>query len=90
MQVLQDRDYVRLDKKRFIPEDRGRIVTAFLENFFGTYVQYDFTASLEEKLDDISGGRTDWKQVLRNFWTDFLDGCRWHERSEDFGCHRCA
>jgi len=71
MQVLQDRDYVRLDKKRFIPEDRGRIVTTFLENFFGHYVEYDFTAGLEEKLDDISGGRIDWKQVLRDFWKDF-------------------
>jgi DNA topoisomerase-1 len=79
MQVLQDRDYVRLDKKRFIPEDRGRVVTAFLENFFGHYVEYDFTADLEEKLDDISGGRTDWKQVLRNFWKDFsgaIDGTK--------------
>ncbi len=71
MQVLQDRNYVRYDKKRFIPEDRGRIVTAFLENFFGHYVEYDFTADLEGKLDDISGGRIDWKQVLRSFWTDF-------------------
>ncbi len=79
MQVLQDRDYVRLDKKRFIPEDRGRVVTAFLENFFGNYVQYDFTAELEGKLDDVSGGRVDWKQVLRNFWTDFsgaIDGTK--------------
>lgn len=71
MQVLQDRDYVTLDKKRFIPEDRGRIVTTFLENFFHDYVQYDFTADLEEKLDDISGGRIQWKQVLRQFWTNF-------------------
>ncbi len=71
MQVLQDRDYVRLDKKRFIPEDRGRVVTAFLENFFGHYVEYDFTADLEEKLDDISGGRLDWKKVMRDFWGDF-------------------
>ncbi len=71
MQVLQDRDYVRLDKKRFIPEDRGRIVTTFLENFFGHYVEYDFTADLEERLDDISGGRIPWKRVLREFWTDF-------------------
>ena len=71
MQVLQDRSYVRLDKKRFIPEDRGRVVTAFLENFFSTYVQYDFTADLEEKLDDISGGRLDWKIVMRSFWKDF-------------------
>lgn len=71
MQVLQDRDYVTLDKKRFIPEDRGRIVTAFLENYFHDYVEYDFTADLEEKLDDISGGRIDWKKVLREFWTGF-------------------
>lgn len=79
MQVLQDRDYVRLDKKRFIPEDRGRIVTAFLENFFGRYVEYDFTASLEEKLDDISGGRLKWKTVMRDFWTSFsgaIDGTK--------------
>jgi DNA topoisomerase-1 len=71
MQVLQDRDYVRLDRKRFFPEDRGRVVTTFLENFFGTYVEYDFTAGLEEKLDDISGGRIEWKSVLRDFWKDF-------------------
>ncbi len=71
MQVLQDRDYVRLDKKRFIPEDRGRVVISFLENFFGHYVEYDFTADLEERLDDISGGRLDWKKVMREFWKDF-------------------
>lgn len=71
LQVLQDREYVRLEKKRFIPEDRGRIVTAFLENFFKRYVEYDFTAKLEEQLDDISGGKLDWKQVLRDFWAAF-------------------
>jgi len=71
MQVLQDRDYVRLDKKRFIPEDRGRIVTTFLENFFKEYVEYDFTADLETKLDEISDGRLAWKKVLREFWTGF-------------------
>ena len=71
MQVLQDRDYVRLDKKRFVPEDRGRIVTTFLENFFKEYVEYDFTADLETKLDEISGGRLAWKKVLREFWTGF-------------------
>ncbi len=69
--VLQDRDYVRLDARRFIPEDRGRVVTAFLENFFNRYVQYNFTADLENQLDDISGGRIDWKTVLRDFWRDF-------------------
>jgi len=69
--VLQDRDYVRLDAKRFIPEDRGRVVTAFLESYFGRYVQYDFTADLENELDEVSGARMDWKNVLRNFWGDF-------------------
>ncbi|HYL32038.1 MAG TPA: type I DNA topoisomerase [Stellaceae bacterium] len=71
MQVLQDRKYVQLDKKRLIPEDRGRLVTAFLMEFFARYVEYDFTADLENKLDDISGGRIDWKKVLADFWTDF-------------------
>ncbi len=71
MQVLQDRDYVRLEKKRFVPEDRGRIVTAFLEKFFPRYVEYDFTADLEEKLDEISTGSLPWKKVMKAFWTDF-------------------
>jgi DNA topoisomerase-1 len=71
MQVLQDRDYVRLEKKRFIPEDRGRVVTTFLENFFGRYVAYDFTADLEEKLDEISDGKLAWKAVMRDFWQGF-------------------
>lgn len=71
LQVLQDRNYVRLEKKRFIPEDRGRMVTAFLTAFFRQYVEYDFTAQLEEQLDDISGGRENWKEVLRRFWEAF-------------------
>ena len=71
LQTLEDRDYVKLEKKRLIPEDRGRIVTVFLTSFFERYVEYGFTADLEEKLDDISGGRADWKQVLRDFWRDF-------------------
>jgi DNA topoisomerase-1 len=71
LQVLQDRDYVRLDKRRFIPEDRGRIVTAFLSNFFPRYVEYDFTANLEEQLDDISGGRIAYLKVLDEFWKAF-------------------
>ncbi len=71
IQVLQDRNYVRLDKRRFIPEDRGRVVTAFLANFFEHYVEYGFTADLEEQLDDISGGRKDWKAVLHRFWAEF-------------------
>jgi DNA topoisomerase I len=79
LQVLQDRDYVRLEKRRFVPEDRGRLVTAFLTNFFERYVEYNFTADLENQLDDISGGRIDWKEVLRNFWRDFsaaIDGTK--------------
>ncbi len=79
LQVLQDRDYVRLEKRRFVPEDRGRLVTAFLTNFFERYVGYNFTADLENQLDDVSGGRIDWKEVLRNFWRDFsaaIDGTK--------------
>src|SRR6267378_3077906 len=71
LQVLQDRDYVRLDKRRFVPEDRGRLVTAFLTSFFERYVEYNFTADLENQLDEVSGGRVDWKELLRNFWRDF-------------------
>jgi DNA topoisomerase-1 len=71
LQVLQDREYVRLDKKRFIPEDRGRLVTAFLASFFERYVEYGFTADLENRLDDISGGRISWQKVLEDFWRDF-------------------
>ena len=69
--VLQDRNYVRLEKRALVPEDRGRIVTAFLENFFAKLVEYGFTAGLEEKLDDISAGSVKWKDVLRDFWKDF-------------------
>ncbi len=71
IQVLQDRKYVRLDKKRFFPEDRGRLVTAFLEKFFTRYVDYDFTANLEEELDAIADGQVKWKDALRQFWKDF-------------------
>jgi len=69
--VLQDRNYVRIEKRRFIPGDRGRIVTAFLSSFFARYVEYNFTAELENELDEITEGKTQWKQVLRNFWTAF-------------------
>jgi DNA topoisomerase-1 len=69
--VLQDRNYVRLDRRRFVPEDRGRLVTAFLTSFFRRYVDTGFTASLEERLDDISGGRADWREVMAAFWADF-------------------
>ncbi len=69
--TLRNREYVRMDKKRLIPEDKGRLVTAFLESFFTRYVEYDFTANLEEKLDKISAGDLDWKQVLKEFWNEF-------------------
>ncbi len=71
LSVLVERNYVRLEKKRFIPEDKGRLVTAFLENFFARYVEYDFTAKLEAQLDDISAGKANWKAVLRDFWHEF-------------------
>jgi DNA topoisomerase I len=79
LQVLQDRAYVRLDQRRFMPEDRGRLVTAFLTSFFERYVEYNFTADLENQLDEVSGGRIDWKELLRNFWRDFstaIDGTK--------------
>jgi DNA topoisomerase-1 len=69
--TIQDREYVRKEKNRLHPEDKGRLVTAFLENYFPRYVSYDFTAGLEEELDDISGGRVEWKDLLARFWTDF-------------------
>jgi DNA topoisomerase-1 len=69
--VLQDRNYVKLDKRRFVPEDRGRLVTAFLTSFFERYVDTGFTSGLEEQLDDISGGRADWREVMARFWRDF-------------------
>ena len=72
LQVLKDRKYVRLDKRRLIPEDRGRIVVAFLESFFAKYVEYDFTAGLEEQLDLISNSEVAWRDVLRDFWRDFI------------------
>jgi DNA topoisomerase I len=71
IEVLQRRNYVKLDRKRFIPEDRGRIVTAFLQTYFPRYVEYNFTAHLEEELDEISDGKIDWRQVLREFWKNF-------------------
>ncbi len=72
LQVLQDRGYVRIDKKRLYPEDKGRVVVGFLESFFQKYVEYDFTAALEEKLDLVSNNELNWKQVLQDFWIDFI------------------
>jgi DNA topoisomerase-1 len=71
LQTLKDREYVRVDKARFVPEESGRLVTAFLERFFERYVSYDYTAELEEELDDVSGGRLDWQKLLDTFWRDF-------------------
>ena len=71
LQTLRDREYVRIEKKRLQPEDKGRLVTGFLESFFKRYVEYDFTASLEEQLDRVSNAEIDWRSVLRDFWRDF-------------------
>ncbi|MBL0319240.1 MAG: type I DNA topoisomerase [Alphaproteobacteria bacterium] len=83
--VLQDREYVVLDKRRFIPEERGRLVTAFLKSYFGPYVEYNFTAELENALDDISAGEMAWKEVLRGFWKPFkgtIDEVQGHDLTE--------
>ena len=71
LQVLKDRNYVRTEKNRFFAEESGRLLTAFLERFFDRYVAYDFTAGMEDELDDVSGGRAAWKDVLAAFWRDF-------------------
>ncbi|NNL73291.1 MAG: type I DNA topoisomerase [Silicimonas sp.] len=69
--TIQDRGYVRKEKNRLFPEDKGRLVTAFLFNYFRRYVGYDFTAKLEDELDDITSGERDWQDVLARFWRDF-------------------
>jgi DNA topoisomerase-1 len=71
LQVLKDREYVVIEKNRFLPQESGRLVTAFLERFFERYVSYDYTAGLEDSLDDVSGGRAGWQAVLEAFWRDF-------------------
>ncbi len=71
IQTLRDRAYVRMEKNRFFAEDSGRLLTAFLERFFPRYVGFDFTAEMEEELDDVSGGRAEWKALLEAFWRDF-------------------
>ncbi|MEO1503282.1 MAG: type I DNA topoisomerase [Pseudomonadota bacterium] len=73
--VIQDREYVRKEKSRLVPEVKGRIVTHFLEVFFNRYVEYGFTAQLEESLDDVSGGRAEWKALLKAFWEEFNRKC---------------
>lgn len=76
LSVLKDRGYVKLEKKRLVPESSGRLVTSFLEGFFGRYVEYSFTADLEEQLDRISSNDIDWKTVLRDFWSPFQETCK--------------
>ena len=79
LKVLQDRGYVTLEKRRFTPVDKGRLLTAFLENFFNKYVQYNYTANLEEQLDKVSAGDLDWLKLLGDFWTEFsatVDGTK--------------
>src|SRR5258706_2049816 len=71
LQVLKDRGYVRIEKKRLVPEAKGRVLTAFLESFFALYVEYDFTAGLEEQLDRISNNEMAWRDLLRDFWREF-------------------
>ena len=71
IQTLRDRNYVRMEKNRFFAEDSGRLLTAFLERFFPRYVAYDFTAELEDELDEVSGGRFEYKKLLSDFWRDF-------------------
>jgi len=71
LQVLKDRAYVRTEKNRFFAEESGRLLTSFLERFFERYVAFDFTAGMEDELDDVSGGRAEWKDVLAAFWRDF-------------------
>jgi DNA topoisomerase-1 len=71
LSVLRDRNYVRMESRRFVPEDRGRLVTAFLTSFFERYVSTGFTAGLEEQLDEVSDGRQDWRKVMESFWHDF-------------------
>jgi DNA topoisomerase-1 len=87
--VLQERNYVRLEKKQFIAEERGRMVTSFLVNFFRRYVEYDFTAHMEEQLDEISNGQLNWKHVLTSFWEEFkttVDGTKNLRISEVLDC----
>ena len=72
MSLLREREYVKLEKKRLEPEDKGRLVTTFLEAFFKRYVEFDFTAYLEDRLDQVSDGKLDWKELLREFWRDFV------------------
>ena len=98
--TIQDREYVRKDKGRLMPEDKGRLVTAFLENYFRKYVAYDFTADLEEKLDKISEGDADWVAVLSDFYGPFKEtlaraevemrDVKREEIPTDIDCEKCG
>ncbi len=90
LQVLKDRKYVRIDKRRLVPEDRGRIVVAFLESFFARYVEYDFTADLEEQLDRVSNNEVEWRQLLREFWIAIHRRRRRDQGPQDQPGHRRA
>ena len=79
IQTLKDRDYVRIEKNRFFAEESGRLLTAFLERFFERYVAYDFTAGMEDELDEVSGGRAEWKAVLERI----LEGLQAQDRRGD-------
>ena len=71
LQVLVNRNYVEKDRGKHVPQERGRILTAFLNNFFGQYIEYDFTADLEKKLDKVSDGKLNYKNLLEEFWNGF-------------------
>ncbi len=90
LSTLRDRAYVRMDRNRFIPEDKGRLVTSFLENFFGHYVEYDFTADLEEKLDEVSAGDLGWKAIAARVLGRVLRRHRRDQGSQDHRCHQFA
>src|SRR5690606_18246782 len=81
--TIQERDYVRKEQNRLIPEDKGRLVTIFLQKYFPRYVSYDFTANLEGELDDISSGERAYREVLRRFWRDFTAALESTARSEE-------
>lgn len=84
LDVIQLRNYARIEKKRFICEDRGRIVVAFLKDFFAKYVEYDFTAGMENNLDEIANGEKKWKNVMMDFWTPFMEAVgKAHELSNE-------
>ena len=69
--TILDREYARKEKNKLVPEDKGRLVTIFLSSYFNKYLEYDYTADLEKKLDKVSAGEANWKQILTDFWNEF-------------------